>query len=236
MPSPQYSDSWSARLRSVAAISGASAFCASSAWARSSSRSSDSVGDAAERGGLAVDGADPGGEHPELLAVQAAHHHLVQRDQERDLLPRHLRRVGHVPRVQRVRRVLGADLDLLRAVDQPRQRLVVAGAVDHERARAEREAARHQHVGGHRLARPRAAGDQQRVVGVLLVVEVQQLDGAAGVGERERDPGRRPALGPDQRQHVGGVDGRVLAHLRRARRARAAACSPTAAAGGTCRR
>ena len=49
---------------------------------------------------------------------------------------------------------------------------------------------------------------------MLLVVEVQQLDGAARVGERERDPGRRPALGPDQRQHVGGVHGRVLADLR----------------------
>jgi hypothetical protein len=49
------------------------------------------------------------------------------------------------------------------------------------------------------------------VVGVQLVVEVEQLDCAAGVGERERDPGRRPALGADQREHVGCVDGRVLA-------------------------
>ena len=214
MPSPQYSPSWSARLRSAAAISGASAFCASSAWARSSSRSSDSVGDCAERGRLAVHGADPGGEHPELLAVEAAHHHLMQRDQERDLLPRHPRRIGHVPRVQRVPRALGADLDLLRAVDEPGEGLVVAGAIDHERPRARRHTVRHQAIGSHRLATPALAADQQRVVGVKLVVEVQQLDRAAGVGERERHAGRRAALGADQRQHVRRVDGRVLAHLR----------------------
>ena len=60
----------------------------------------------------------------------------------------------------------------------------------------------------------RATGDQHRVVGVNLVVEVQQLDGPAGVRERERDPARRPALRPHQRQHVRRVHGRVLAHLR----------------------
>ena len=35
-----------------------------------------------------------------------------------------------------------------------------------------------------------------RVVRVLLVVEVQQLDRAAGVGERERDPVGDPHLVP----------------------------------------
>ena len=122
--------------------------------------------------------------------------------------------VGDVPRVQCIRGVLGADLDLLGAFDQPRQGLVVAGAVDHECTRSSREAVRDQHVRRHRLPGPAAAGDQQRVVRMKLVVEVEQLDGAAGVGERERHPGRRPALGPDQRQHVRCVDGRVLADLR----------------------
>ena len=106
---------------------------------------------AGECGGLGVDGADRGAEQSLLPGVQAAHHHLVQREQERDLLPRHLRRIGHVPRVQRVGGVVGADLDLLRPVDQPGEGLVVAGAVDHERARAQRQAPRQQHVGGHRL-------------------------------------------------------------------------------------
>ena len=61
---------------------------------------------AGECGGLGVDGADSGAEQSLLARVQAAHHHLVQREQERDLLPRDLRRVGHVPRVQRVGRVV----------------------------------------------------------------------------------------------------------------------------------
>ena len=69
---------------------------------------------AGQRGGLGVDGADRGADHPDLPGVKAAHHHLVQREQERDLLPRDLRRIRHIPRVQRVRGVVGADLDLLR--------------------------------------------------------------------------------------------------------------------------
>ena len=61
---------------------------------------------AGECGGLGVDGADRGAKQSLLPRVQAAHHHLVQREQERDLLPRHLGCLGHVPRVQRVRRVV----------------------------------------------------------------------------------------------------------------------------------
>ena len=49
------------------------------------------------------------------------------------------------------------------------------------------------------------------MVGVLLVVGVHQLDGPAGVRERERHPGRRSAPGADQRHHVAGVGGGVLA-------------------------
>jgi hypothetical protein len=169
---------------------------------------------AAEPGRLAVNSADAGSEHPQLLAVEAAHHHLMQRNQECDLLARHLRRLHDVPWIERVRRAFGADLDLLRAVYEPRQGLVVAGAVDHECPRPEREAAGHQHVGAHRLSTPAPAADEERVVRVLLVVEVQQLDRPPRVRERERDPRRRPALRPDQRQHVGGVHRRVLAHLR----------------------
>ena len=165
---------------------------------------------ARECGGLGVDGADSGAEQPLLARVQAAHHHLVKREQERDLLPRNLRRIRHVPRVQRVRRVVGADLDLLRPVEQSGEHLVVASAVDHERARPQRQAPRQQHRGGHRLATPAPAADHDRVVGVLLVVGVDELDGAAGVGERERHPGRRPAPGADQREHVAGVGGGVL--------------------------
>ena len=143
-------------------------------------------------------------------------------------------RVGDVPRVQRVRRVRGAELDLLGAGDQPGQQFVVAGAVDHERARAAARSAR----ASIRLAvivlpDAAAAADQQRVVGVLGVVGVQALERAAGVGERERDPVGRAAAGADQRDACRRRCGwRTCARGGR-RRARAAACSPTARAGGT---
>ena len=107
MPSPQYSARRSARFRSVAATSTASCVLRVlrlGAQLLLEHRLARRL--AGECGGLGVDGADSGAEQPLLPGVQAAHHHLVQREQERDLLPRHLRRVGHVPRVQRVGRVV----------------------------------------------------------------------------------------------------------------------------------
>ena len=50
------------------------------------------------------------------------------------------------------------------------------------------------------------------MVGVLLVVRVEQLDRAAGIGERERQARRGAALRADQRDGVADVAGRVLAH------------------------
>ena len=155
MPCPQYSDRRSARFRSVAATSTASCvlgFLCLGAELVLEHRLARLA--ARQRRCLGVDGADRGADHPDLPRVQAAHHHLVQREQERDLLPRDLRRIRHVPRVERVGGVVRADLDLLRPVQQPGERLVVAGPVDHEPPGAGRQAAREQHVGGHRLAGP----------------------------------------------------------------------------------
>ena len=68
-----------------------------------------------------------------------------------------------------------------------------------------------QDVDQERLAAARARVDQQRAVVVRRVERVDQRDLAAGVGERERDPGRRAAAGADQRHGVADVAGDVLA-------------------------
>ena len=95
MPSSQYSFRRIARLRSDHGdVDRARCAWLCSAIARSSSRSIDSRGTSsssvAARG---VDGADRLAELRDLGLAEAlvAHHQRVQRDQERDLLPRHLR-------------------------------------------------------------------------------------------------------------------------------------------------
>ena len=97
------------------------------------------------------------------------------------------------------------------AGDERAQELVVAGAVEHERLHAVREQPRDQDVDQERLAAAGARVDEQRAVVVGGVERVDQRDLAAGVGERERDPGRRPAAGADQRDGVADVAGDVLA-------------------------
>ena len=87
----------------------------------------------------------------------------------------------------------------------------MAGAVEHEAAHAVRQAAGQDHVDGERLAAAALGVDQQRAVVVRRVERVEQLDRAARLGERERDPGRRAAAGAHQRQGVADVAGHVLA-------------------------
>ena len=87
----------------------------------------------------------------------------------------------------------------------------MAGAVEHERLHAVREQPRDQHVDQERLAAAGARVDEQRAVVVGGVERVDQRDLAAGVGERERDPGRRAAAGAHQRDGVADVAGDVLA-------------------------
>ena len=105
-----------------------------------------------------------------------------------------------------------------RAGDELAEELVVAGAVEHEGLHAVREEPREQDVDEERLAAAGARVDQQRAVVVRGVERVDQRDLAAGVGERERDPGRRAAAGADQRDGVADVAGDVLARQPRRRR------------------
>ena len=167
-----------------------------------------------ERRGARVDGADRLAEHGLLGLAQAlvAHHQRVQREQERDLLARHPGRVGHVPRVQRERGVGGAELDLLRARDQPGQQLVVAGAVDHERARA---AARSggPAAGWRSSSCPTRCARRSAACGWRARGRRGPGARACGRGRRTRtgSPVGRAAAGADQRDGVGGVAGGVLA-------------------------
>ena len=100
---------------------------------------------------------------------------------------------------------------MARAGDELAQELVVAGAVEDEGLHAVGEKAREQDVDQERLAAAGARVDQQRAVVVRGVERVDQRDLAARVGERERDPGGRPARGADERDGVADVAGDVLA-------------------------
>jgi hypothetical protein len=87
----------------------------------------------------------------------------------------------------------------------------VAGAVEHIAAHPVGQAAGQDHGDGERLAAAALGVDEHGAVVVGGVERVEQLDGAARLGEGERDPGRRAAAGADQRQAVADVAGDVLA-------------------------
>ena len=87
----------------------------------------------------------------------------------------------------------------------------MAGTVEHVAAHAVRKAAGQDHVNRECLAAAALAVDQQRAVVVRRVERVEQLDGAARLGEAERDARRGAAAGADQRQAVAHVARYVLA-------------------------
>jgi hypothetical protein len=78
-----------------------------------------------------------------------------------------------------------------------------------------REETREQNVDEEGLATARARVDQQCAVVVCGVERVDQRDLAAWIGKGERDPGRRSASGPDQRNRVADVARDVLARQAR---------------------
>ena len=195
-------------------------------------------------GGAGVDGADGDLEQVALERVQAvgvlagavvADQQRVQGDEVGDLLDRRVGRVLDVPRVDGVLVGGGADRQVASAGDERAEELVVAGAVEHEGLHAVREEPRDEDVDEERLAAAGARVDQQRAVVVRGVERVDQRDLAARVGERERDPGRRPAAGADQRDGVADVAGDVLARQPRDVAARAEARTARARAGAAAR-
>ena len=207
-------------MRSFEATSLAPAWASASARRRSSSRSSDSRGSKPLARGARVDGADGDLEQVALERVEAvgvvagavvADQQRVQADQVGDLLRRRPGRVRDVPGVDGVLVLGAADREMARAGNQRAEEGVVAGTVEHVAAHAVRQAARQDHVDGERLAAAALGVDQQRAVVVRRVERVEQLDGAARLGEAERDARRRAAAGADQRQAVADVAGDVLA-------------------------
>jgi hypothetical protein len=131
-------------------------------------------------------------------------HHPVQVHQETDLLLGRVPGVGRVPVVDRVARLLGADVELARAGDQPAEDLVVPRAVEHVARSAQRDQVRDEAVAQVGLARPAHAGHHDRMVSVRAVERVQVLD-LAGWRDEQRKPLRAAAARPEQRGRVGRV-------------------------------
>jgi hypothetical protein len=117
----------------------------------------------------------------------------VQTHEERDLRARHVRRVVDVPRVDGGAGVV-AELDVRSARDEHAQeRPMTGGAVDDVDLAAARQRRRGERDRRHRLPAAGLGEEQRRAVVVQAVEGVQPLDGAAGVGEGERDPVGRAA-------------------------------------------
>jgi hypothetical protein len=171
-------------------------------------------------GGAGVGGADGDLEQRPLERVEpvgvvvravVADQQGVQPNEVGDLLRRRPRRVCYVPGVDGVLVVGGPDRDVTGPGHQRAQERVVAGPVEHVAGHAMGQAAGQDHVDGERLAAAALGVDQHGPVVMGDVERVQQLDGAARFGERERDPGRRAAASAHQRQRVADVAGDVLA-------------------------